>query len=87
LRHAVGEVSVLRIGGRFFQGSEAVFSLIVFLLAAITIRAFRTITAVVRSTMSKVRGLVWINSRNIMCAVYCGTYCARLSDREKALLQ
>jgi hypothetical protein len=55
--HASGEVSVLGIGGSIFEGSEAIFAFVVFFLAAIAaIRTFRTIAAIVCSTMSKVGG-------------------------------
>ena len=57
LGHAGGKVSILGVGGCFFEGSEAVFSFVIFFLAAVAaIRTFRAITAIVCSTMSKVEG-------------------------------
>jgi hypothetical protein len=59
LGHAGGEVAILGVGRCLLEGSKAVFSFIVFFFAAIAaIRTFRTITAIVCSTMSKTRGLV-----------------------------
>jgi hypothetical protein len=70
LGHAGREVAVLGVGGCFLEGSETVFALIVLFFTRVTaIRTFRTITTVVCSTMSKVRGLVSENRRK--CDVLC----------------
>jgi hypothetical protein len=35
VRHAGGQVSILRVGGCFFEGAEVVFTFVVFFFAAV----------------------------------------------------
>ncbi|KAH9210916.1 hypothetical protein DL95DRAFT_195148 [Leptodontidium sp. 2 PMI_412] len=59
LAHACWEVSVLGIGGGFFEGTKVVFAFIVFFFARVAaVWTFRAITAVVGTTMSEKRMLV-----------------------------
>jgi len=51
------EIAILGIGRSFFKRSKTIFSFVIFFLATVAaVRTFRTITTIVCSTMSKVKG-------------------------------
>lgn len=70
-RHAGWEVTVLRVWGCFFEGSEMIFALVVFFFAAVVaIWAFGAVASIVSSAMSTIELSVMIpKSSPLLCLV------------------
>jgi len=76
-RHASWEVSVFRVGGCFFEGSEVVFAFIVFFFTTVVaVWTFRAVASIVGSTMSVIALLVMVpkssyfSSSSLLCSVW-----------------